>query len=305
MILCDFSKTAYSVVYAFEADIKKAECKEDIEGILRHAMISSITSIKRKFAQEFGKELIICLDGDENYRYKIFPNYKASRKKKRKESDLPWHMIFDVMNTIREEAKLYWPWKVIGHKNAEADDIMAVLVEEIANKRTTIIGVLDEEVTEPVVMDTGDNDMFQLHKYPNVKQYSTRMKKFIRPETSVEDFVKDIIICGDPISDGVPNILSNENCLVDGIRQTVMTKARKEKYMALSLGELLNFKEDPEIARRIRQNYQCVCFDSLDVGIRQDIVDTYNSTKAPKKMVTMKYLQEKKCNLLITMLGEM
>jgi hypothetical protein len=47
-------------------------------------------------------------------------------------------------------------------------------------------------------------------------------------------FLKTHILRGDK-SDGVPNILSNDNCLDEGIRQTPLRKPMLETYLRISI----------------------------------------------------------------------
>lgn len=301
MIITDFSKIAYSSIHAFADDIKKSN-REDIENIIRHVIINSCLTIKRKFGREYG-ELIIALDGSKNYRYDIFPNYKAGRKKSREDDGMPWHIIFDVMNVIREEAKVYWPWKVVWSDRAEADDVMAVLVEDVANKNCISVGVLDEPEPEKVLLDTSDGDMFQLHKYPNVKQWSSRDRKFIGIKEGYSDqWMRHFILTGDT-GDGVPNVFSDIDCLVNKVRQTPATKARMAPFF--DLPSLFDYDEDKKIKARILQNHQLVCFDGMPVDVRDSILESWNTRTKATKMVMMKYLTQKKCRQLLESIDEM
>ena len=52
-------------------------------------------------------------------------------------------------------------------------------------------------------------------------------------------FLKEHIIKGDK-SDGVPNMLSNDDCMIEGIRQTPVRKPILEKYMRISIQKTIN-----------------------------------------------------------------
>lgn len=299
MIITDFSKIAYSSIHAFADDIKKSN-REEIENIIRHVIINSCLTVKRKFGREYG-DLIIALDGKKNFRYDIFPNYKHGRKKSREDDGMPWHIIFDVMNVIREEAKVYWPWKIVWSDRAEADDVMAVLVEDVANHNFIQVGVSEEP--EPVLLDTRDGDMFQLHKYSNVKQWDSRDRKFIGIKGGYTDhWMRHFILTGDP-GDGVPNVFSDINSFALGIRQKAAIKSRLDPI--LELKSVFDYKGDPAIEQRIRENHQLVCFDGIPIDVRDDILESWKTRTRATKMVMMKYLVEKKCKRLLESLDEM
>ena len=78
------------------------------EGLVRHMVLNAIRSYKQKFGEEYGEIVIAC--DDKNYwRRKIYPYYKANRKKAREQSDIDWTSIFECFNKIREELKEYFP----------------------------------------------------------------------------------------------------------------------------------------------------------------------------------------------------
>lgn len=265
-------------------------------------MITSFLTLKKKFSHEYGP-LIIALDGKNNFRYGIHPNYKFKRKENRDKDDLPWHIIKAAMDTIRVEAMDYWPWKVVWSERAEADDVMVVLTEEVANKNIVQIGVMDETQAEPVLLDTRDQDLFFLQKYPNVVQYDSRERKIISLTEDYDTWLKEFIIKGDASSDSVPNVFSDINCLADGVRQTAAIKSRMAPILAHK--NIFDYKDDPKIVKRIKENYQLVCFDGMPLDVRDEIMESWNTRKKNSKMVMMRYLNEKGCKNLIECIDDM
>ena len=75
---------------------------------------------------------------------------------------------------------------------------------------------------------SGDNDFIQLQKMSNVKQFSPITKKLVTTDDphrwTMEKIFKG---CG---SDAVPNILSPDNAIAEGIRQKPMTKKRMDDW---------------------------------------------------------------------------
>ena len=103
-------------------------------------------------------------------------------------------------------------------ENSEADDIIATLIK------------LQEDDIYLVV--SGDKDFIQLHHYGNVYQWSTFLKSFIGEQEDPIKFLREQIIKGDR-SDGVPNILSDDEIFVRGDRQKPITKQKLEEWSNL------------------------------------------------------------------------
>ena len=168
MIIFDYSQIAYAVVYALKPEILAAD-REGILHIIRCGVLSSIRSKKMKFRAK-SSDIVIACDGNSYWRYGIFPEYKASRKKNREEDDMPWDVIKPCMEQLIGEFRGVLPYKIIQHDRAEADDVIAILVEDVVNQAPIRVG-LDEEF-EPVIMINKDKDCKQLLKYQHVQQFS-------------------------------------------------------------------------------------------------------------------------------------
>ena len=128
------------------------------ENLVRHMILNSIRSYKTKLGPEYG-ELIIATDSKNYWRRKLFPYYKANRKKSQSESELDWKAIFECLNKMKHELRTYFPYRVIEIEGAEADDIIGTLCMEFGNTNTKILII------------SGDKDMLQLMKYDNVSIY--------------------------------------------------------------------------------------------------------------------------------------
>lgn len=267
---------------------------------MRHSCINSFMTVKKKFTRQYG-ELVIGMDGKNNYRYGIHPNYKNGRKKNREKDGMPWHILNNVKDILMQEAIEFWPWKVVYVDRAETDDVMAVLVEDVANLNMVQVGL--EEEPEPVLLDSRDGDMYQLHKHKNVKQWDSVGKTFVGPSVSPTEFTRLLIINGDAASDGVENVFSNLGDLANGVRQ----KAATEKRMApiLAHKNLFDYKEDPHIVKRLKENYQLVCFDGMPIDVRDEILEAWKNATKQSKMKMMRYLGDKKCKYLLEHIAEM
>jgi len=179
------------------------------ESLFRHMVLNSIRSLKTKF-KEYG-ELVIACDDKNVWRKQVFPQYKANRKKDRETSEIDWSNIFNILNKVRNELKEVSPYRVIQVDHAEADDIIGTLVHKFGNMLNT---------GEKILILSGDKDFAQLHIYGNVSQYDPVRKKFITHSNPVM-FTRELILKGDR-GDGIPNILSSDDCIVKGERQKKM-----------------------------------------------------------------------------------
>ena len=230
MILVDLSQLLVASTFV---SMEKTETEVDIKKI-RHLILNSLRMYRKKYVNEFG-ELVICCDGSLSWRREIFPYYKAGRKSGRKTSLLNWDQIFKTFNLLKEELRDNFPYQVVQVDTAEADDIIGTLVirKRKPDERTMII--------------SSDKDFIQLQREENVFQYSPIQKKFLNG-IDPNEYLKEHILRGDK-SDGIPNILSNVSCIVDGVRQTPLTKNLIEKWEEGGIPNeyTLRFEENTEL----------------------------------------------------------
>jgi len=104
MIIIDYNGIAISNIVTQKLDID--------ENLIRHMILNSIRMYRTKFKDKYG-EIVIAGDAGNNWRYKAFPQYKASRKKSRKDSKMDWNEVFRVTNMVWDELGEYFPYKTI------------------------------------------------------------------------------------------------------------------------------------------------------------------------------------------------
>ncbi len=231
---------------------------------VRPAVLNALRIYRTKFVGEYG-ELILCCDDRKTWRKDIFPNYKASRKKSRAATSIDWENLYVCLNQLKEELTEWFPYKLIQVENAEADDIIAVLVR-LANERTLIL--------------SSDKDFVQLHAF-NVRQYSPMQKKFV--EGDAKWSLHEKIIKGD-VGDGVPNIMSDDNVFVDeGRRQKPITKKKVDAWyeidpdMYCSSEMLRNFNRNKQLVD-LSEVPESICinitkqFETVAVGDRKRLL---------------------------------
>jgi hypothetical protein len=256
------------------------------ENMVRHMVLNSLRSYRVKFGAEYG-ELVIACDNTNYWRRQVFPYYKANRKKNQEASELDWKAIFECLNKIRQELKDYFPYRVIDIESAEADDIIGTLVREFGVK----IG------GEPILIMSGDKDFIQLHTFANVKQYDPTRKKWVSHNDPIR-FLKEHILKGDS-GDGVPNILSSDNCFVVGDRQKPLTSKRIDQYMAMDPSKM-----ETVVARNYFRNAQLIDLNNTPKEIREKVMESYNAQKGKDRSKLMNYFIANKLRNLTESIGE-
>ena len=81
----------------FEKDLTSDDVEKN-KDIIRHAILTSILSNKKKFESEYGNDVILACDGFNYWRKEQFAPYKASRKKARDDSKLDWKFVFEILS---------------------------------------------------------------------------------------------------------------------------------------------------------------------------------------------------------------
>lgn len=275
-------------ILTFSADLKKGS-EEDVKNLIRHVALSSIKSYKKKYGKEYG-DIVIACDGQGYWRKKQFANYKAGRKKAREASDLNWDTIFTTLSEIREDLIKHFPYSVIRVEGAEADDVIAVLVEQ-----TQEFGM-----HEPVMIVSSDKDFKQLHKYNNVKQYSPMLKKLITvKKNELHPWLIEHIVKGDA-GDGIPNILSDDDTFVNEVRQKPITAKRLQEFVDKGIDACKNDQE----RRNYSRNKSLVDFSYIPEYIKEAVVSEHRKEPVGDKNSVMSYLIKNKCRLLLNEIEE-
>lgn len=250
------------------------------EDLVRHMSINTIRSNIKQFKSKYS-EIVLCCDSKHYWRRDRFAFYKSHRKHDREASGLDWDMIFTVMNSIRDELRENFPYKVLNVDGAEADDVIAVLTARLAPHK-------------PVLILSSDKDFGQLQKYPNVTQYSPILKRFIKIDNPAV-FVREHIIKGDR-GDGIPNILSNDNVFVIGERQKPVTSKKLTEWIQKDPTE---FCTSETMLRCYHRNRLLIDFDYIPSEVQQSIVDAFESSKPATKQRMLDYFIAKGLKVMI------
>ena len=276
MILVDMSQIMMASIMMQMHMSKKSEPDEKM---VRHMILNSLRMYRTRFLSEFG-EMVLCYDSRHYWRRDYFPEYKHSRRKSRGTDDKNWDIIFNCLNTIKEEVKSNMPYKSVEVYGAEADDVIATLCSESSNE---------------VMILSGDKDFIQLQKFPNVKQYSPITKKMING-MNPDDYLKEHVLKGDT-SDGVPNVLSPDNTFVDGIRQRPLSK---KKIATMVEGDFPN----DEVKRNYQRNKKLIDLTCSPDELRSEILDTYKSAPVNDRSKILNYFIKQRLKTLTESIGE-
>lgn len=278
MIIIDYNGIAIGNIITQKLDID--------ENLIRHMILNSIRMYRKRFHKEYG-EVVIASDAGNNWRYKAFPQYKASRKTSRKESKMDWDEVFRITNMVYDELGEYFPYKTLKIDGCEADDIIAQLS----------INTQEFGKFEPVMIVSADKDFAQLQKYSNIAQYSPMTKKFIK-EANPRKQLMELILRGDG-ADGVPNVLSGDNVFVEGTRQTPLRQKVLDELILdpKCMGE--------EVYRNFLRNKKLIDLTEIPDSLRQEIINTFESQdKTGYSQKVYSYLVAKRCKRLIEDIGD-
>jgi len=196
--------------------------------------------------------------------------------------------LFRIMSSIREELDENFPYKVIHFDSVEADDVIGSIVHEN--------GTILENNSEKFLILSGDKDFVQLHKYSNVYQYDPVRKKWIT-NSNPEQYLKEHILKGDS-GDGIPNIISDDNCLVIGKRQKPMTAKRMSVFL-----ESIENMSDVE-KKKYERNKILIDLNSIPEMYKEKVIEKYNIPKVNMGNKILEYFMDKGLKNLMSDIGD-
>ena len=282
MILIDFSNVIIGSIMVAHKVPDEERFGEDF---IRHLVLNSIRSYRNKHKTKYG-EIVICTDFHSSWRKDVFPFYKAHRKKAREkqktETGMDWSALFDTISRIIVELDTFFPYKVIKVAHAEGDDVIAVLARSF---------------NEPSLIVSSDKDFTQLHKHKWVKQYSPLKQKIVRGDDPYKYLIEHTIR-GDK-GDGIPNALSADNCLVEGVRQKAISKKKVAIWSEMDPNDF-----DEDLKRGWDRNKTLIDFNCIPKEINDDILNQYNKEKIHQRGQLMNYFIKHRLKYLMENMGD-
>ena len=251
------------------------------ENLVRHMVLNSLRAHNKKFRKDYG-EMVIACDSGKVWRRQAFPNYKAGRKANREKSEHNWELIFDILANVKNEIKQFLPYKVIELETAEADDIIAVLCRRIKEK---------------ILILSGDKDFIQLHN-ERIRQYNPVLNKFVGKDENPSLYIKEHILRGDR-SDGIPNVLSDDNVFIEGRRQTPLSKKKVESWV----NEVVpTFTEEQQ--KNYERNRQLIDLNCIPKELEDKINREFENIEVATRDKILNYFITKKLKTLIEVIDE-
>jgi hypothetical protein len=274
MILVDLNQIAYATILSHLGS-SRDQIRVDAE-LLRHMVLNTLRANRKKFHREFG-ELVICCDGRNYWRKKQFPYYKARRRDTQSKSPLDWESMFTALHTVEDEIKEFLPYSLIKVEGAEADDIIAVLIQHSISLQKHLIL-------------SGDKDYIQLHAHlhSDVKQFDPIRKRWIsHPKPG--QYLREHIIKGD-VGDGIPNVLSPDSTFVSGTRQKTMTQKRLAQLMLLEDEEIAKTKGfGNEVVDNLKRNRKLIDFANIPESLCMQIADAHSAQQGKNRKKLFDY----------------
>ena len=251
------------------------------ENLVRHMVLNSLRAHNKKFRKDYG-EMVIACDSGKVWRRQAFPNYKAGRKANREKSEHNWELIFDILARVKDEIKTFLPYKVIELETAEADDIIAVLCRRIKEK---------------ILILSGDKDFIQLHN-ERIRQYNPVLNKFVGKVENPSLYIKEHILRGYR-SDGIPNVLSDDNVFIEGRRQTPLSKKKVESWV----NEVVpTFTEEQQ--KNYERNRQLIDLNCIPKELEDNINREFENIEVATRDKILNYFITKKLKTLIEVIDE-
>jgi hypothetical protein len=287
MILLDFSNIIVGSIMVSSRIPDEERFSEDF---IRHLVLNSVRSYRKKYHDKYG-EMVICTDYLSSWRKVAFPYYKAHRKVQRdkqdKEKGMDWSALFDTISRITDELKIYFPYKVVQVPHAEGDDVIAVLAK-----------YADNTLNEQSLIVSSDKDFNQLYKYKKIRQYSPMRGKMLKG-IDAEAYLKEHIIRGDK-GDGIPNILSADDCILEGVRQKPISKKKVDVWLQQEPEDFCN----NGMMNGWNRNQEVIDFEFIPPPMTLDILEQYKTQVTPSRSGLLNYFVKHKLKMLIEHIGD-
>jgi 5'-3' exonuclease len=205
----------------------------------------------------------LAVDHKITWRKRVFPQYKANRKKSRDKSGVDFEKLFSLMNSFYIDLKTVFPFHFIQTKYAEGDDIIGFLARHFS------------ELNEDFVIVSSDSDFIQLHCLPGFRGQYDPVGKNIKSEKPKRDlYIK--ILNGDP-GDGIPNVLSDDDTfVVEGKRQKKLGEVKADSILTSGVKEWL---EENNAVKNFKRNQRLIDLSKTPEQIQKKILMEYVNSK--------------------------
>lgn len=266
----DLSQLALAVALNTFADGEKIPVP-----MVRHLFLSTLKKNVLQFRKQGYTKVIICVDNAKSgyWRRDLAYYYKKNRAKGREESKWDWEGYFTGIRTVVEEFEKYMPYVVMNIDKYEADDHIGILVPYLSLKGHKIMIV------------SSDGDFKQLHKYPNVKQWSPMQKKLVKIKTGEADLECLTKVLKGDRKDNVASVKVRSDfwfTKLDGERTPPFATKLLEQCLDAGPEGMKELLTETEYNRYL-ENRVLIDFEYIPENIAKTIIDYYESYKIPPR----------------------
>jgi 5'-3' exonuclease len=270
IVIIDFSNLLHSTFHAQVRFDKTLSNEYEQFAMWRFLLLNQISSLKQKLQPD---ELVLAID-NSSWRKKEFKYYKAARILKReKQVNYNVEEFYKMSNQFIDEITKHFPYKVIKIKNAEADDVIAILTKHLSRQNKDVIIV------------SRDKDFKQLLTSDNISFFDPQDKKF-KTINDTAEFMIEHILKGDK-SDGIPNMLSDDNVFVNSDkRQKQITKKVREEVAEIGLEQ---YAIKYNLIDNFERNKKLITLseDYIPEDIKVNTIFQYNEQKPKANYIEM------------------
>jgi 5'-3' exonuclease len=279
-----------------------------------HLLFKNLSYLKMKFEKDYG-ELVICIDSKDNWRKKVYPEYKAHRAKKRDESKIDYPTFYTLQNEVIEEIRANFPFKVVEVSEAEADDIVGVLAKKYSAFENTVVVSSDKDFKQvleygaklfdpinKIFVNMASNELKEwkvdhilmgddTDNIPNIMQgteFTPEFRKFLADEGVFKD-----IPVHEFISMKMANSLFDKFDVYETVKSGKLKGQKKDTkliYKTVPFGDKgrylftkdlkENLKKNPMYIENFKRNKELVLFEHIPEHISARIIDTYNTAES-------------------------
>ena len=129
-----------------------------------------------------------------------------------------------------------------------------------------------------------------------MKDKNQLQKQFVGEDIDPKVFLQEQIMKGDR-SDGVPNILSDDDVFVTGEKQKPMTKKRIEEFSVLE-------NQTPYISKNYNRNKTLIDLTQIPPAYEESIINSYQKYKVNDRSKLLTYFIENKLKSLMENIGD-
>jgi hypothetical protein len=285
MIIVDFNGVLIAQVATAS---KELGADVDLQAV-KNYFFRELLNLKKKFS-EYGEVVIAC-DTPNTWRKSYFPYYKIKRAETRKAMPFSWELVLEAIAAIQADIEEYFPYKLLKIDKCEADDIIAVVCRHVSGYKDGL--ALN---STPIMIISSDNDFRQLQVIPKLDQYSAASGKFV-VESNPDQYLFEKILKGDA-GDCVPNILSEDADIANGIRQSPITKGRIERWTEYYVNNNGDLHEELSAEKFLRNQTLMDLMNCVPKELEVEIINAFETTKPASKLKLQGYFIKNKMKAL-------